>query len=128
MRRPFYGGASVLVCRCSLGFRFFSLFFMITWWPSTGKELFSQLFTRNVPKFSDRQVCANRADPDSSLISVYTVCNSLCIFWMHYSKETPSCSIFRVITENFRVFELSGFLRYLCCFILDVVLGVCVPF
>ena len=37
----------------------------------------------------------------SSLIRVYTVCNFLCIFWMHYSKETPSCSTFRVITTNF---------------------------
>ena len=27
----------------------------------------------------------------SSLIRVYTVCNSLCIFWMHYFKEKPSC-------------------------------------
>ena len=26
--------------------------------------------------------------------------NSLCIFWMRYSKETPSCSTFRVITTN----------------------------
>ena len=59
------------------------------------------------PKFSDRQVWANSADPDqtaprSSLIRVYTVCNSLCIFWMHYSKKNPSCSTFRVITINFR--------------------------
>ena len=36
-----------------------------------------------------------------TLIRVYTVCNSLCIIWMHYSKETPSCSIFMVITTNF---------------------------
>ena len=29
----------------------------------------------------------------------------LCIFWMHYSKETPSCSTFRMITgvRNFTV-------------------------
>ena len=32
------------------------------------------------------------------LIRVCTVCNSLCIFWMNYSKETPSCSTFSVIT------------------------------
>ena len=37
------------------------------------------------------------------LIRVYTVCNSLCIFWMHYSKEMPSCSTFRVITIIFYV-------------------------
>ena len=42
---------------------------------------------------------------------VYTVCNSLCIFWMHYSKEKPPCSTFRVITANFRVSEILGFLR-----------------
>ena len=31
---------------------------------------------------------------------------------MHYSKEKPSCSTFRVITANFRVSEILGFLRY----------------
>ena len=46
------------------------------------------------------------------LIGVYTVCNSLCIFWIHYSKEQSSCSTFRVITANFRVSEILGFLRY----------------
>ena len=35
------------------------------------------------------------------LIRVYTVCNRLCIFWMHYYKEKPSCSTFRVISTNF---------------------------
>ena len=47
--------------------------------------------------------CRPRSDCSyrSSLIRVYTVCNSLCIFWMHYSKEMPSCSTFRVITTNF---------------------------
>ena len=43
---------------------------------------------------------------------VYTVCNSLCIFWMYYSKEKPSCSTFSVITANFRVSEILGFLWY----------------
>ena len=47
-----------------------------------------------------------------SLIRVYTVCNSLYIFWMHYSEEKPSCSTFRVITANFQVSEILGFLRY----------------
>ena len=64
----------------------------------------------NVPKFSDRHVWANSADPDQ--IKVYTVCNSLCILWMRYSKEKPYCSTFRVITENSRVSEILGFLRY----------------
>ena len=63
---------------------------------------------------SDRQVWANSADPDrSSLIRVYTVCNSIYIFWMHYSKERPSCSTFRVITINFRVSKILGFLHNL---------------
>ena len=69
---------------------------------------------RYFPKFSDGQVWANSADPDQtapSLIRVYTVCNSLCIFWIHYSKEQPSCSTFRVITANVRVSEILGFLQ-----------------
>ena len=36
-------------------------------------------------------------------------------FLMHYSKERPSCSTFRVVTANFRVseiLEILGFLRY----------------
>ena len=49
------------------------------------------------PKFSDGQAWANSADPDQTA----PVCNSLCIFWMHYSKEKPFCSTFRVITTNF---------------------------
>ena len=47
------------------------------------------------------------------LLRVYTVCSSLCIFWMHYSKEKPSCSSFRVITANVRVSEFLGVLWYL---------------
>ena len=36
----------------------------------------------NFPKFSDRQVWANSADPDqTALIRVYTVCHSVCIIW-----------------------------------------------
>ena len=46
-----------------------------------------------------------------SLIRVFTVCKSLCIFWMHYPKEKPSCSTFRVITANFRMSEILGLLR-----------------
>ena len=72
---------------------------------------------RNVPKFPDRQVWTNSADPDqtaprSSLIRVYTVCNSGCIFWAHYYSIKTSCSNFRVITANvlgvriFRIFTV----------------------
>ena len=48
------------------------------------------------------------------LIRVYTVCNSVCIFWMHCSMVKPSCSSFKVITANcfgvwmFRMFMVSS--------------------
>ena len=32
---------------------------------------------------------------------------------MHYSKEKPSCSTFRVITANFQMSEILGFLWYI---------------
>ena len=43
---------------------------------------------RNVPKFSDSQVWAKSVDPDQTapMIRVYTVCQSVCIFWTHYRK------------------------------------------
>ena len=56
---------------------------------------------RNDPQFSDRKVWANSVNPDQtapSLIMVYTVCNSVCIFWTHYSVVEPHCSNFRIIT------------------------------
>ena len=77
----------------------------------------SNIRYRNDPKFSDRQVWANSADPDqtapSKLIRANTVCNSGCIFWVHYSSVKPSCSNFRVITAIFfGVSEFLGFVRY----------------
>ena len=65
----------------------------------------------NVPKFSDRQIWPNSADPDKKS-SQTDHRHSFCIFWMCYSKKKPSCSTFRVITANFRVSEILGFLRY----------------
>ena len=68
---------------------------------------------RNVPKFSDRQVWANSADPDQTaplLIRVYTVCHSIHIFWTHYCTVKPLCLNFRVITANFsgvQIFRVS---------------------
>ena len=35
----------------------------------------------------------------------------LLIFWLHYYKEKPSNSTFRVTTAKFRVSEILGFLR-----------------
>ena len=81
---------------------------------SRSNLIWSTLFAyRNVPKFSDRQVWANSADPDqtaprSSLIKVYSLQVPL-----HFSdalKEKSSCSTFMVITANFRVSEILGFL------------------
>ena len=40
----------------------------------------------------------------SSLIRVYTVCHSVCIFWTNYPVVKRYCSNFRIITANF----LSG--------------------
>ena len=37
----------------------------------------------------------------SSLIKVYTVCHSVCIFWTQYSMVESQSSNFRVITANF---------------------------
>ena len=52
------------------------------------------------------------------LIRVYTVCSSSCIFWMHYSKEKPSCSTFRVIAtknpENVFDCNTDVYMYFLC--------------
>ena len=65
------------------------------------------LFSKDLSKwseFSDRQVLANSADPDqtalSSLIRVYTVCHSACIFWNHYSVIKWYCSNFRIMKKG----------------------------
>ena len=58
---------------------------------------------------------------ESSLIRVYTVCNSVCIFWMHYSTVKPSCSNFSVIKANvlgvriFRSFTVTSLKIHLLC-------------
>ena len=54
---------------------------------------------------------------ESSLIRVYAVCNSGCIFWVHYSSIKPSCSNFRVITANFlgvRIFRIFTVVYWVC--------------
>ena len=70
----------------------------------------------NDPMFLDKLVWANRVDPDQTLIRVYTVCYSVCIFWMHFSIVKQHCSNFRIITaillgvrifRIFTVFKLS---------------------
>ena len=56
----------------------------------------------NDPKFSDRKVWANSADPDQTapkgavcVISVFTVCYSIHIFLMKYPRVWPLCLNFR---------------------------------
>ena len=69
----------------------------------------------NFPKFSDRQVWANNADPDQtapSQIRVYTVCHSVCIVWTRYSMVDPHSSNFRVITTNILGVQILENLRY----------------
>ena len=71
----------------------------------------------NDSKFSDNLALASSVNPDQTapLIKVYTVCCSVCIFWMHYSVVKPLCSNFRVITTNisdvriFRSFMVKGY-------------------
>ena len=61
-------------------------------------------------KFSDRHVWANSVDPDEtapSLIRVYTVCQSVCIFWTYYSVVKRYCASFRIITAI--VYFILGF-------------------
>ena len=59
---------------------------------------------RNDPKFSDRYVWANSADPDQTAprgaVRVYTVCHYVCIVWTHCSMVEPHSSNSRVITTN----------------------------
>ena len=44
-----------------------------------------------------------------SLIRVYTVCHSVCIFWTQYCMIKPHCSKFRIITA---IFPVSEFLEF----------------
>ena len=67
--------------------------------PTLSTVMFLSFWTDRSGQIVQTQIRSYR----SSLIRVYTVCNSLCIIWMHYSKEKPSCSTFRVITANFQL-------------------------
>ena len=92
------GGFSLFPMKCT-----FRLTFPKQFYPGVFGNLVQHY--RNFPKFSDRQVWGNRADPDqtaprSSLIRVYTVCHSVCIIWIHYSMVKPHSSNFRVIITN----------------------------
>ena len=74
-------------------------------------EICRPLQYRNDPKFSDRKVWANSADPDqtaprSSLFAIPV------IFWTKYPKVCALCLNFREITDNFLVCENLGTLRY----------------
>ena len=62
-------------------------------------------------KFLDRQVWSNRR----SLIRVYTVCHSICIFWTHYSIVKQYCSNFRKITAIFCMSKYLGIFSMFQC-------------
>ena len=70
----------------------------------------SYYFYHNVPKFSDRQIWANSADPEEQSDQGLH-CLQFPLHRMHYSKEMPSYSTFRVITANFRLSKILGFLQ-----------------
>ena len=63
----------------------------------------------NDPKFLNREVCANSADPDKTVPSDQTPVrsgstlstHSVSIIWALYSMVNPHCSIFRIITSIF---------------------------
>ena len=73
----------------------------------------------NDPKILDRLVWANSADPDQAAPrgAVFTICNTVCTFWMHYSMVKPLCLNFRLTTPNilgvrkFRTFTVNGLLK-----------------
>ena len=76
---------------------------------------------RNDPKFSDRQVWANSADPDQTAGQRLD-----CLpFRLHLLNALPyvkqPCPNFRVITANFWVSELLGVLRYTTSITLSLV-------
>ena len=65
------------------------------------------LWYRDVPKFLDRQVWANSADPDQTAprgavwsVSTMFAIPSAGIVWTHNSMLEPHSSNFRVITMN----------------------------
>ena len=50
------------------------------------------------------------------LLSVYTVCHSVCIVWTHYSMVEPLSSNFRVVTTSFLPFRIfRKFTVRVCC-------------
>ena len=68
---------------------------------------------RNDSKFSDQQILANSVDPDETApqeqsdIRVYTVCHSVCTFWINYSFCK---TIFWNFSDNYgNVFERPKF-------------------
>ena len=58
----------------------------------------SVIHVRNDPKFSDRLIWANSADP---LIRTFIVCYSICVFLTKYAAVWLLCLNFRVITARF---------------------------
>ena len=74
--------------------------FFIPDWKLVQILLSKRALYRTDPKYLDRSVWANSADP-------YQLCNAVCIFWMHFSTIKP-CSNFWVITANFLGVQIFG--------------------
>ena len=68
---------------------------------------------RNDPKFLDRHVWANSANPDQTALRPGSTLFAILFasFGLHYSMVDKHCSNFRIITAIFRVFEYLGILR-----------------
>ena len=72
----------------------------------------------NDPKFLDRQVRTNRADPDQTAPERYTQFSMLSAsFWTYYPMVKPHCSQFRIITaifpgvQTFKIIMVLGMWR-----------------
>ena len=87
----------------------------MVWWgwskPSSIEWDSHKFSYRNDPKFSDRYAWSNSADPNqttrSSLIRIYTVCHSVCIFWTHYSMVEPHSSNIRGCPNIKEIYGIS---------------------
>ena len=72
----------------------FMIFSKIHWWMSTHVMILCFWTDRS------RQTVLTQIGLllKRNLTSIYPVCNSICIFWMHYSVAKPHCSNVRIIT------------------------------
>ena len=72
----------------------------------------SHVARKPVMSYANNKGADQPANPHSLINTFVVRCLDSIIppVWIHYSKENPSCSTFRVITANFRASEILGFL------------------